>query len=109
MTELITLPTDPMPAVSKIVSHYRGHELLPWDELAHCGYHLAGVALGFVHKHPPVVGAAAPPCPDCDKEKADLLERHLAAKGTGGLDGVPWQLILSIALDLLKKFLEQRK
>lgn len=112
--ELISLPTDPASAVKAvrvIVNHLRKIETQPWDELAHCALHLQGYALGFVHRHPPVVFAECP-CPPDDEGKAALLEKFLLPRPTAegmisvAATEIPWKTILRIALEMAMRWLD---
>lgn len=120
MADLITLPTDPRPAVETMLDWYRKSREVDGFELAHCGIHLQGVTLGYVHTHPPVLTKGTKPpavimeMPTTDEAKIELLERASAVlKGTVGsaIDAaaIPWAMLAQIAFDLFMKWLRERQ
>ena len=122
MGELLEYPTDPAPAVTKVVNHLRKVEKVPTEELLHCGWHLQGVALHYAKGTPaaPPIDPTNPPAaapmtaPVDDVGRADVLERAFSVKSgpagaqSGALSGVPWPLVLSVLQTILQKFLENR-
>lgn len=101
MDPLYPYPNDPIPAVKLLVSKLRGGDAPP-AELGHAAWHLAGYALSQFDPHPVVT--ARPPLSDHDA--AALLEGNLLAKhgGVAAID-VPWDVILSLAIQLLQRWL----
>jgi hypothetical protein len=90
-------PADFVSPVKVIVNHLRGVELVPYVELGHAAWHLAGYALSHVDPHPPVRAADYKGLSDA--ELADKLE----ALAVPQAQAVDWAGFLLLALEILRR------
>lgn len=80
----------------------------PVEHAAHCAWVVTGYGLSQILPcdHPDVYTA---PVPMSDAEAADHLERCCAVQGAADAAAIPWDLLLPVLFEIVRRWLDSRK
>lgn len=102
---LMPLPTDPMPAVSVLLSYLTGGGKPELKEVGHAALHLAAYGYGLYDSHPPMSCSSSPAM---GREEAvrclELLESH-GGRMSSPLSAIDWPSLIAFLVQLALQLL----
>lgn len=105
---LLPLPTDPVPAI-KVLLRYFTPDKPELCYTLHATYELIGCSLSAWDECPTPVASTGTPTACFEEELKKAHDTLNSSTGSGTpITAIPWSLLLTLALDFLRKLLENR-
>lgn len=100
-------PDEFAPALGVIIAKLRGDESIPVVEALHATWQIVGYALSHFDPHDTPRMTVADPRDLSDANLADELASRLSPQVDVRTVDIPWSLILSVAMEIIRRLLER--